>query len=145
MNGEANCSSVACSKPNANEIPKILGDVLPKAMNHVMSNDGQLAGPPFTHYLAMGENIELQAGVPLRDKIAGSDAVEIGELPGGEVLTTVHIGPYDQLNKAYQALAEHVSKHDLKPGDTIWEYYWTDPEEEQDPSNWKTEIFLPLK
>ncbi len=129
----------------ATEIPKILGEVLPKAMQHVKSKDGELAGPPFTHYLSMGETIELQAGVPLRGKISGSDSVEIGELPGGDVLTTVHVGPYDQLNKAYQALVAHVQKHDLTPGDTIWEYYWTDPEAEEDPSNWKTEIFLPLK
>ena len=128
----------------ANAIPQILGQILPKTMTHVTQKGGQLAGPPFTHYLSMGESIELEAGVPLRAKIDAGDDVQVGELPGGDVITTTHIGPYDQLNQAYQALAAYVAEKNLTPGNTMWEFYWSDPQEEPDPAKWKTEIFLPV-
>jgi effector-binding domain-containing protein len=129
---------------SAGEIPSLLGEILPRAMKHIQASGGKPAGPPFTHYLKMGETIEFQAGIPLQKSIDGGDGIKTGELPGGEVLRTVHIGPYDELNKAYAAMAQYVEEHGLNAGDTMWEYYWTDPSEEPNPENWKTELFLPL-
>lgn len=126
------------------EIPQLLSDILPRAMKHVQAHGGKPAGPPFTHYLSMGETIELQAGIPLKETIAAGDGVAVGQLPGGEVLVTEHIGPFDKLHQAYAALAQHVKSNELDAGATMWEYYWTDPAEEPNPENWKTEIFLPL-
>lgn len=127
------------------EIPKVLSSILPEVMKYIQDKDGQPAGPPFTHYLSMGETIELEAGIPLREPIQASGDVLVGALPGGKVLRTEHIGPYDKLSAAYQALARYVEEHDLNAGETMWEYYWTDPGEEPDPEKWRTEIFLALE
>lgn len=128
----------------AGEIPRVLASILPDVMKHIEANGGKPAGPPFTHYLSMGESIELEAGIPLKETISASGDIEIGALPGGAVLRTEHIGPYDKLPQAYKALANYVESHDLDAGETIWEYYWTDPGEEPDPEKWRTEIFLAL-
>lgn len=130
---------------SAAEIPKLLSEILPRVMKHVQSSGGQPAGPPFTHYLKMGETIEFRAGIPLQKPIDGAGDIEAGRLPGGNVLVTTHIGPYDKLNEAYAAMAHHVEEHGLNAGDTMWEFYWTDPAEEPNPENWKTEIFLDLE
>ncbi len=129
----------------AAEIPKVMGDLLPSVMSYLEDNDITPAGPPFTHYLSMGETIELQSGLPLKEKIEAGAGVKVGLLPGGKVLRTEHIGSYEHLNQAYRALAEYVEANDLTAGETIWEYYWTDPGEEPDPSKWRTEIFLSIE
>ncbi len=71
--------------------------------------------------------------------------VKTGRLPGGSVLRTEHIGPFEELPNAYQALAKYVEENGLDAGDTMWEYYWTDPAREPDPSKWRTEIFISIK
>ena len=126
------------------EIPKLLGELLPRVLGHVQANGGQMAGPPFTEYLSMGETIDMRAGVPLVQKIEEGDGVKVGELPGGDVVTTVHIGPYDKLSEAYAAIETYVEEQGLTAGDSMWEFYWTDPEKHPDPKDWKTEIFLPV-
>jgi len=126
------------------EIPKLLGEILPRVLKHIEENGGKMAGPPFTEYLSMGETIRFRAGIPLAEKIAPAEGVEMGELVGGDVLTTVHIGPYDKLNEAYAAIEAYVAENDLDAGDSMWEFYWTDPAANPDPKDWKTELFLPL-
>lgn len=135
----------ASGSGSASEIPKLLSELLPRVVAHVKEQKGQIIGPPFTRYLSMGETLEIQAGLPLQDPIPSGDGVEVAKLPGGEALVTVHMGPYDDLNEAYGAIAKHVQANDLTPGATMWEYYWTDPQEEPDPANWKTEIFQPIQ
>ncbi len=127
------------------EIPNLLAKFLPRALAHAQASGAEMAGPPFTHYLSMGERIEIQAGIPVKSSVEPSDDVEVGHLPGGDALVTTHIGPYDQLPKAYAALARYVDENGLDAADTMFEYYWSDPGEEPDPNNWKTEIFLPLR
>lgn len=126
----------------AAEIPKVMGELLPDVMGYLDEHGVTPAGPPFTHYLSMGETIQLQSGLPLKEKIEAGAGIKVGLLPGGKVLRTEHIGPYDHLNKAYQALAKYIQENDLDAGETIWEYYWTDPGEEPDPAKWRTEIFI---
>ena len=130
---------------NVEEIPDLLGEIFPRVMQHIQAHDGQVTGPPFAHYLSMGEPMEMEAGMPIAAPIQEGDGVEVGELPGGEALVTVHMGPYEELENAYDALMTYVDEHGLSPGDTMWEVYWTDPGEEPDPDNWKTEVFLPLR
>lgn len=127
------------------EVPDVLGEILPRVMRHVQAEDGQVAGPPFAHYKSMGEPMELEAGIPIDEPIPEGEGVCVGELPGGSVLVTVHIGPYDKLDDAYDALMAFADEHELTPVGTVWESYWTDPGAELDPDNWKTEVFMPLK
>ncbi|MGM0555549.1 MAG: GyrI-like domain-containing protein [Myxococcota bacterium] len=138
---------MACGEASATveELPDVLGDVLPRVMRHIQAHDGQVAGPPFAHYKTMSEPMELEAGIPIVEPISDGDSVRIGELPGGSVLVTVHIGPYDQLDHAYDALMEYADTHELTPVGTVWESYWTDPASEPDPDSWKTEVFMPLR
>lgn len=129
----------------AAEIPKVMSALLPEVMGYLNDKGVTPAGPPFTHYLSMGETIQLESGIPIKEKIEAGAGIKVGLLPGGTVLRTEHIGPYDTLNEAYQALARHVEANDLNAGDTIWEYYWTDPGQEPDPAKWRTEIFLSIE
>lgn len=77
--------------------------------------------------------------------IAGAGAIEVGELPGGEVMSTFHLGPYSGLPQAAAALHAWAAKHDREAAGPEWYSYWTDPGAEPDTAKWKTEVILPLK
>ncbi len=104
------------------------------------------AGPPFARYHMLGEDrFEVEAGFPATRPIEGNGATQPSELPGGQVAITIHIGPYDQMVPAYQALASWVSEHGGELGGDPWEVYFSDPSTEPDPATWRTQIVQPYR
>jgi DNA-binding transcriptional MerR regulator len=81
--------------------------------------------------------------VPARAGVAPHDRARAHELPAGPVLSTVHVGPYDELTLAYTALltAAHERGHD--PRDPIAETYLTDPERVS-PAEYVTRLEVPI-
>ncbi len=103
------------------------------------------SGPPFTRYSSQDDgSVALEAGVQLPRCVEGWEGIIATELPGGEVVTTIHIGPYSRLWAAYEALAHWMENSGRKAAGEPWEYYLTDPRDKPDSSNWRTEIVWPL-
>lgn len=71
-------------------------------------------------------------------------AVQASMVPGGKVLSTRHVGPYDQIAAAYGAIQAYARANDLKLADKMWEKYLTDPAKEPDIGKHVTEVFWPL-
>jgi GyrI-like small molecule binding domain len=68
--------------------------------------------PAFAGYHEFGEGrLEVEAGFPASGPVEGDGDVRPSGLPGGQVAITLHAGPYDQMEPAYQALASWVSEH----------------------------------
>lgn len=65
-------------------------------------------------------------------------------IPGGRVLYTRHVGPYDQIAAAYGAIQAYARTNDLKLADRMWEKYLTDPATEPDLGKHVAEVFWPL-
>ena len=104
------------------------------------------AGPPFARYHMLGEGrFEVEAGFPASRQIEGNGDVQPSELPGGQAAVTLHIGPYDQMEPAYQALASWVSDHGGELAGDAWEVYFSDPSAEPDPATWRTQIVQPYR
>jgi effector-binding domain-containing protein len=94
----------------------------------------------------MGDGqFDVETGVPVAKTIDGNATVQPSELPGGTVATTVHIGPYDGLGAAHEALQAWAREHDKTPAGGPWESYVTGPGRESDPSKYKTILYLPLE
>ena len=100
-----------------------------------------ITGPPFArfHRLAHGR-FEVEAGFSVGHAIDGVDDVRSSTLPGGPVATTVHVGPYEDMEPAYEALASWIDARGGTPAGDAWEIYLTDAEEQPDPATWRTEI-----
>jgi effector-binding domain-containing protein len=104
------------------------------------------AGPPFARYHKLGKGrFEVEAGFPASSQIERDGDVQPSELPGGQAAVTVHVGPYDQMEPAYQALASWVNEHKGEPAGDAWEVYFSDPSSEPDPGTWRTEIVQPYR
>ena len=80
-------------------------------------------------------------GVEVGAPFEGSDGVLCSELPGGLVATTMHLGPYDRLGEAHDALHRWCRENGHALAGPSWEVYghWDD-----DPERLRTDIFYLL-
>jgi len=81
----------------------------------------------------------LDVGVQVETALPGNGAVVPVTTPGGLVVTTVHLGPYNKLGDASSALHEFCRTHDHPIAGPTWEEYgdWSD-----DPSKLRTDVFV---
>jgi effector-binding domain-containing protein len=106
-------------------------------------------GFPFARYpdiatASVGDQITVEAGVTLPRTLDGEGRIEKIELPGGDCAVTEHIGPYGDMQPAYQALEAWMRDNSRAPAAGPWEVYHSDPAQEPDPQKWRTEIVWPL-
>lgn len=131
---------------HAAEIGAILGEILPEIFRYLRSHDVWPSGPPFTRYHGFSETqVDIEGGMPVSERVPGTGRIAAGELPGGTAVTTVHMGPYEKLPEAHDALHVWMRDHQKESAGAQWEYYWTDPGREPDPSKRKTELVWPIK
>jgi effector-binding domain-containing protein len=64
------------------------------------------------------------------------------ETPAGEVVTTIHRGPYDRLTDAHAALHSWCRQNSKRIGDFSWELYG---DRTDDPAKLETAIFYLLR
>ena len=65
-------------------------------------------------------------------------------MPAAELATTVHAGPYTDIDRAYGTLATYVTQHALAVDGPIREYYLVSRHDTADESAWRTEIGWPV-
>ena len=131
-------------------------DVIPPLLDWLAAHGQAPSGPPFLRYLVidMAADMVVQAGVGVAVAVEADEHVVPDELPAGDYLTTVHVGPYDGLYDATAALLAHAGreglhfdKHPSEAGE-VWtsrlEWYETDPLEEADPARWVTRLEFKL-
>ncbi|MHA7222585.1 GyrI-like domain-containing protein [Arthrobacter sp. RHLT1-20] len=130
-----------------NALREFFGRAYGAVMGAVQQQHVQLAGPPFALYRGMPTDVvDVEAGFPLAAPYPGGGASGVigGTLPAGRALEAMHIGPYDTLPQTYGAVMARMQAEGLTPGDSMWEYYLSDPATEPDPSTWKTLVVWPV-
>jgi effector-binding domain-containing protein len=128
------------------ELGAILAEILPEVWRYVRNNGVNPSGPPFTRYHGFSEDrVDIEGGLPIATPLPGEGRITAGLLPAGEVATTVHVGPYDKLPHAHDALHEWITANKRTSAGPQWEVYLSDPGLEPDPTRWKTELMWPIK
>ncbi len=103
------------------------------------------AGPPFSRYFSMPDDgVDVESGFPTATTVARRGRITPTELPGGSVAVTTHMGPYETVSAAYEAIGQWLVEQGRHPAGPFWEVYYTDPTEVPDPSQWRTDVFQPL-
>jgi GyrI-like small molecule binding domain len=89
----------------------------------------------------LDEEINLQVGQEVAEPFPSTGDLFCSTIPGGEVATTAHIGPYHQLGDAHQAVRQWAADHKRTLAGPNWEIYghWTD-----DPNQLRTDVFYLL-
>jgi len=101
-----------------------------------------LDGPPYARYrFEKDGTIDVEAGFPVRGVIAPTGDVAPGTLPGGHVVSTLHVGAYDQVAGAYDALETYLSKNGYEQAGAAWECYLDEP----DVPEPRTKVYQPAR
>ncbi|CAM2064053.1 Helix-turn-helix domain-containing protein [Sulfidibacter corallicola] len=132
------------TKPEA--IAEALASMFVPVFQFATSRGIPFAGPPTARYVSYGPGlVTIEAGMPIAGQADAEGDITSGSLFGGDVVTTIHKGPYDSLNLAHEAIQVWIAEHNEQADGAPWESYLTDPGEVPDPSEWLTEITYPLK
>ena len=91
----------------------------------------------YHHPANRSEPMDIDFGVQVAQPFEPSGNVRCIETPAGEVASTVHVGPYDRLAGAHNAVHAWCSANHRNIGQASWEIYgdWTD-----DPARLETTI-----
>jgi effector-binding domain-containing protein len=102
------------------------------------------AGPPFAAYFNDDmQDLDVAIGFPVAHALEGQDEIQASELPGGKVATCLHVGPYNEIEPAYNALSAWVEEQGLEPTGVAYELYLNDPQTTA-PEDLQTQIVYPL-
>jgi len=105
----------------------------------------QPSGAPFVAYYNMDmEDLDMEIGFPFEQKLIGMGDVLAGEIPGGKAATCLHVGPYDQLGAAYEALHKWMQASGHVPTGVAYEFYLNDPQATP-PTELQTQLVFPLR
>ena len=129
-----------------NEIGDTLGVIFPEVWGYLQGRGVQPAGPPFARYHDFNaERVDLEAGLAVAEPVEGAGRIQASTLPGGQIATTWHVGPYDTLTQAYRALESWMQEQKWTPAAAPWEVYWTDPGDMSNPEDLRTEVLWPVR
>jgi DNA-binding transcriptional MerR regulator len=107
----------------------------------------QAAGPAggiFANELFSDERGRATIFVPCDGPVRPVGRVTPLVVPAAELATTVHAGPYDDIDRAYGSLATYATQHALAIDGPIREYYLVGLHDTADESRWRTEIGWPI-
>ena len=108
-------------------------------------------GPMYSRYdTELEGEVRVEAGVPV---LAALDSpmefngvtIEPGELPGGEVATATHTGPYSELRGVWQDFLGGVGRAGRTPAKPYVEQYVVAPDNAPDRSKLRTELIAHLE
>lgn len=106
-----------------------VADFLGRAFGTVMAAvpGSAVTGPPFARYEVTDDGFSIEAGFPVLPGTQAGDGVRLIELPGGTAARTMHVGPYDQVVGAYQAIEAWFGENGRRPTGAPWETYFDEP------------------
>lgn len=128
------------------EIGPFVGHAI-EAVGRMLADEGRSpTGPPFARYHRRDEQtFEVEVGFPVVGVVSPTGEVVASTLPGGSAAVLAYVGPYEEMEPAYAALAEWIATHGGTPKGDPWEVYLSDPAQEPDPAQWRTHLVMPFR
>lgn len=130
------------------ELPEVMGREFGRIMGALSAEGIRPAGAALAIYHAWtGDSVDVEIAFAIQGvffpQTPRSD-VKPSRVPGGKVVFTTHVGPYDEIHKAYEAIQSYAKEKSLDLADMMWERYLTDPSVEPDLRKHVTEVCWPL-
>jgi effector-binding domain-containing protein len=104
-----------------------------------------VSGPAMSCYEMEGDDFHVASGFVVTGPFEEGDGVEHLQLPVREVVTTTHVGPYEKLGEAYDALKEWARGEGraVDEDTMMWEEYLDGPQ--TPPEQTRTVVHWPLR
>jgi effector-binding domain-containing protein len=127
------------------KLPEVIPAAIAEVHEHIDTVGAGFAGPPFIvcPYADDDGMVDLDVGWPVSAEVSGSDRIEYATLPAATMLTYVHRGHYQELDRSYRALQAIVEHEGLTVTGSPREIYITSPDDTPSEA-WLTEIQFPI-
>jgi effector-binding domain-containing protein len=127
------------------EIPEFLGRSFGLLFGHLKLLGVEPAGPPFVIYHAFGPaGMDAEVCVPVATLVSATGGVQSRVLPAMTVARTLHIGPYEMLGSAYDAVTAWIRGRGFELAGPMRERYLNGPGDNVSPAEYQTEVEIPV-
>jgi effector-binding domain-containing protein len=125
------------------QIPEFIGGSFAKLYEHAGRSGIVTSAPPFVLYHSFDKiEIDAEASVPTVGLAEPAGPIGARVLPAATVAHTLHVGPYDDLTIAYEAVQTWITEQGLEIAGPFLERYLTEPD--VPPEQCRTEIEVPV-
>lgn len=133
------------TRTSIQKLPQLVGQVFGSIGGYLGRLGEKPAGPPYAAYHNMDmQNLDVEIGFPVARALAGSGEIQPSQLPGGPAVAYLHIGPYDKISQAYEALTQWLQANGRQGTGVAYEVYFNSPAETA-PEALQTQVFFPLR
>lgn len=127
------------------EIPGFLARSFGLLFGHLKLLGVDPAGPPFVIYHAFGPaGIDAEVCVPVASPVSAEGGVESRILPATTVARTLHVGPYEELGAAYDAVSDWIRGRGFELAGPMRERYLNGPGDNVSTTEYRTEVEIPV-
>jgi len=84
------------------KLGEVLGQILLTVHRYVSQHNGHVTGMPFLRYLGMDGQFTIEAGMPVAERMVGTDEFLSRGLPAGKAATTLFLGEYHRVGEAWE-------------------------------------------
>ncbi len=115
---------------SVDKLPTIIGEAYEKIFTYLGELGQSPADMPFVAYFNMDmENLSVEIGVPVADRLPSKDNIQASTIPGGKKAICMHKGPYSEMNKTYDEMSKWLMENKMSPSGVVYECYFNSPEE----------------
>lgn len=133
---------VTCAQ---NEMGKIMGPGIGEVVAALKAQNVHPNGAWFTHHFRRPtETFDFEICFPVDAPIEPHGRVTPGIWPAMAVARTVYYGNYSGLPHAWPELDSWMKAEGHSQGTDFWERYLVNPNDNPDPTAWRTELNWPL-
>ena len=111
----------------------------------IREGGGTAVGPPFVRYYKVTpREVDVEAVMTCDQAVPVSGRVKTLHLDASQAAIVRHVGRYDKMKPAYDAISEWMSNNGKQPIEAPREVYVTTAAEVPDPSEWVTLVEQPI-
>lgn len=133
------------TRTSVSQLPAVIGKAYGAIGKHLGETGGICTGAPFAIYYNMDVNdLDVEMGFPVAKSISENNEIKNSGTPAGKALEFTHVGPYNELEKAYRPAMSWMKENNFKESGIVCEFYLNDPAVTP-PEDLITEIKIFLK
>lgn len=126
------------------ELPVLIGESMGKLAAYLEGIGELLADVPYVGYHTSDmQNLDVEIGFPVARPLPGTEGIQAGSLPAGNVIFCMYRGAYGELGPVYDEMSRWIEEHQRKAAGVVYEHYYNGPEFPE--SELLTMIVMPLE